>query len=583
MANEKISQLTPGAPAQSTDLIPIARSGANYSLQVSDVLTAPVLNGTTEIAPQGTATSLANFSSNLLELVASYFNGGALSDTWTVENVIDATGATPKSTLQVTHSGSTGFSTVMIPGGLQVGNNYLNEPGIISLSVTNNPISLASAEFVNMNSVLGITTAGSNPAFGTFSKIVGLDAVTLQTGDFYGVFGNVQDTTAGGLTNAYGVVGRVDSSNGGNIVLAVGMYAGTPFIATGGTIAQAVGVLIAAQAEAGITTAYAIKQLGASDINSFAGVIQMATGKTLSWNSDTGISRDSAGVIDIGNGTQGDKSGTLNVATFGGAPNFSGAATGQTAAAFDNSTKLDTTAYADNNFKGVSVAGFREDFISNGVASPGTIAAGTGVQAYDTPWQVRPITGGTTGTIFPATGAFQNPGQILFTTVATSGDGLVLVKNEGSGAVGALGSAAGWEINMIFKLGQTTNCAVRAGVIAGGQFITDPPTDGIYVEFDTANTGNTDTDFTWVTRKASTPNYSTSHAIAADTSFHHFRIRSTSAGTILFSVDGGTEASVATDVPTTVLTPCIQFLPRANGAVTLTFDFYSFMCATGRT
>lgn len=45
MANTKISALTAGAPAQSTDLLPIDRAGANYSLQVSDIgaeiLTSP--------------------------------------------------------------------------------------------------------------------------------------------------------------------------------------------------------------------------------------------------------------------------------------------------------------------------------------------------------------------------------------------------------------------------------------------------------------------------------------------------------------------------------------------------------------
>ncbi len=37
MANEKISQLAAGAPAQSTDLLLIARSGTSLSLQVSDI------------------------------------------------------------------------------------------------------------------------------------------------------------------------------------------------------------------------------------------------------------------------------------------------------------------------------------------------------------------------------------------------------------------------------------------------------------------------------------------------------------------------------------------------------------------
>lgn len=39
--------------------------------------------------------------------------------------------------------------------------------------------------------------------------------------------------------------------------------------------------------------------------------ISVPTGQVIAWNSDTGLSRDAAGVIDVGNGTQGDKTGTL--------------------------------------------------------------------------------------------------------------------------------------------------------------------------------------------------------------------------------------------------------------------------------
>jgi hypothetical protein len=38
MANTKISARTAGSPAQYTDQLPIARAGANFSLQVSDIL-----------------------------------------------------------------------------------------------------------------------------------------------------------------------------------------------------------------------------------------------------------------------------------------------------------------------------------------------------------------------------------------------------------------------------------------------------------------------------------------------------------------------------------------------------------------
>ena len=49
---------------------------------------------------------------------------------------------------------------------------------------------------------------------------------------------------------------------------------------------------------------------------SLNGNISLASGKDIKWNSDTGISRASAGVIDIGNGTAGDASGTVNAAQY---------------------------------------------------------------------------------------------------------------------------------------------------------------------------------------------------------------------------------------------------------------------------
>ena len=38
MANEKISTLPSGSPAQSADAVPIARSGANYQIPVSSIV-----------------------------------------------------------------------------------------------------------------------------------------------------------------------------------------------------------------------------------------------------------------------------------------------------------------------------------------------------------------------------------------------------------------------------------------------------------------------------------------------------------------------------------------------------------------
>lgn len=52
----------------------------------------------------------------------------------------------------------------------------------------------------------------------------------------------------------------------------------------------------------------------------------LSSGKVIKWNADTGLSRDAAATIDVGNGTQGDKSGTLNTTAM----NATGAVTAGT-------------------------------------------------------------------------------------------------------------------------------------------------------------------------------------------------------------------------------------------------------------
>jgi hypothetical protein len=80
MANQKISQLTSGAPAQATDIVPIDRAGANFSLQVSDILAAAKTgilfaaagNTDTVNAPNNTTTAF----STSYNLPANYLTAG---------------------------------------------------------------------------------------------------------------------------------------------------------------------------------------------------------------------------------------------------------------------------------------------------------------------------------------------------------------------------------------------------------------------------------------------------------------------------------------------------------------------------
>jgi hypothetical protein len=59
MANTKISALPAGTPAQTTDVLPIDRSGANYSLTAQDLANVQPTTGTLALARGGTNADLS--------------------------------------------------------------------------------------------------------------------------------------------------------------------------------------------------------------------------------------------------------------------------------------------------------------------------------------------------------------------------------------------------------------------------------------------------------------------------------------------------------------------------------------------
>lgn len=88
--NEKISQLPAGSPAVSTDLFPIARSGANYSLPISAITyTLPAATSSTLGGVKPDGTTIANSSG------AISVNFAALSDLNSVFYATQYSGADP--------------------------------------------------------------------------------------------------------------------------------------------------------------------------------------------------------------------------------------------------------------------------------------------------------------------------------------------------------------------------------------------------------------------------------------------------------------------------------------------------------
>lgn len=294
--------------------------------------------------------------------------------------------------------------------------------------------------------------------------------------------------------------------------------------------------------------------------------------------------------------------GTAFSGTFTGAPTFSGniaftgtptfsnalalgSSTATTQTALDNSTKIATDAYVDAKFMGTGATWFKEDWMSGGST---TVNATIGI-SFDTAWFIAPITGGTTGTGASAAGTIQNPGQYLVTTPAVSGQGIGIYGGS-AGTFGPLGSITGWIMDAWVVLPATiTNYCVRVGVVLAGQQLADPPTAGMYWEYDTANTGNTDTKWTLVSRNASTSSYQVSLVTPTASHVYHLRIQGVASGQITGSVgdNNGALGANVTNITTNVNTAgamlrAIHVIPRTTAAVTLLYDAYNMQIPSGR-
>ena len=129
-------------------------------------------------------------------------------------------------------------------------------------------------------------------------------------------FGNISNAGTGIVTDGLGFCAvNNNSPGGGSIINSFGFHSDDQS-ASGSTLTAAFHADAQTSPGYGFYSASAPNFFGGTQGTTFGGPIIMSTGQALSWNSDTGISRDSAGVIDIGNGTQGDKSGAINVAVL---------------------------------------------------------------------------------------------------------------------------------------------------------------------------------------------------------------------------------------------------------------------------
>lgn len=248
--------------------------------------------------------------------------------------------------------------------------------------------------------------------------------------------------------------------------------------------------------------------------------------------------------------------------------NDSSAFGGDAGLTFDKATDALTvggkvTALSFDSSLGVqTVAGWKDEFGVASASTSGTIG--------ELGWTTSNVSGTSTfSAVTPSAWPYMGIQRIA--TGAISGNGGALSLNAGAvNPIVSLNGVASWKAVFIVRVNATSNISVRFGF--AGSANTDPSSEGIWWRF---NTAAGDVKYTAETRAAGVST-STASGVAANTSFHTFVIRSAVAGTVLFSVDGGSEISHSTNITTNSLLPFFQCVTRTASSQSCDIDYFNF-------
>lgn len=205
----------------------------------------------------------------------------------------------------------------------------------------------------------------------------------------------------------------------------------------------------------------------------------------------------------------------------------------------------------------------KDEFAGGGI----TVANGIG----ELGWQ------GLAGTVTQPTSVFPNIGLLQLATGGTAGNGANLSLGATANAVnGNLGGNTNWEATFIFKLGSIAAEIFHIGFTNNNTLTTNDP-NGVYLTY---NTDRGDTAFTYICKSGAVET-KVSSGIAADTNFHTVRMKSTTAGVVVFTLDGANSQTLSTNVPTATVGPFLMLETRENVAKNIQFDYFLFnMTAT---
>ena len=177
--------------------------------------------------------------------------------------------------------------------------------------------------------------------------------------------------------------------------------------------------------------------------------------------------------------------------------------------------------------------------------------------------------GFTNGSIVYQAGESSHPGILRKDTSGTINTIASLRSSQSS--INHLLPAETFDLYAVLRLNTNdANTALRIG-LAAGQFTADPPTDGIYLEKDDA-----DTNWFFVTRAASVETR-TDSGVATGTGWITIRIRRKNGTTISFSINGAAEVDHTANIPTAAVGPGAQIVNSAAANKSFDLDYFHLL------
>lgn len=175
MANEKISQLPSGAPAQTTDQAIVARSGANYRLNLSDIIAlfasaipfSALISGVNTAAAMTVGSGAVLSASGSGEILATNVEAVVASSITTLGSPVSVSGLTTVLTKAVTMPSTGGPFRVFVSYGYYVN---AGTHGLVQTYVSDGSVPMATSQLNIYND--GNTDGGQASSFspGTYAN-----------------------------------------------------------------------------------------------------------------------------------------------------------------------------------------------------------------------------------------------------------------------------------------------------------------------------------------------------------------------------------------------------------------------------